>query len=96
MLPCAWKQFLGISCPMCGFQRSVIKLLEGDLAGSFPAFPPLTVFAASLIYIAALRLIHLKNHTTLNAPKIKVLAIINIAALVFNFFYQNFLYKHIQ
>ena len=28
LLPCAWKQLLGISCPFCGFQRAVLLLCK--------------------------------------------------------------------
>lgn len=93
MFPCAWKQFLGISCPMCGFQRSVIKLLEGDAAGSFAAFPPLFVFFASIIYTIVRRIVQRRKQPfskSAGTGSGKILAIINIAALVFNFFYQNF------
>ena len=41
MLPCHYKQFLGISCPMCGFQRALIELLKGNLWESMVIFPAL-------------------------------------------------------
>ena len=40
MLPCPFKYFTGIDCPGCGFQRSVIALVQGDLHKSFGIYPP--------------------------------------------------------
>lgn len=39
MLPCAYKSIFGIDCPGCGFQRSVIALLKGDLSESLSLYP---------------------------------------------------------
>jgi uncharacterized protein DUF2752 len=47
LIPCPFKYLTGIDCPGCGFQRSVIALLHGDLHKSFifyPAAIPLLVF----------------------------------------------------
>lgn len=33
LLPCAWKQLLGISCPFCGFQRAVFAVVQGRSVG---------------------------------------------------------------
>jgi len=40
LLPCPFKYFTGIDCPGCGFQRSVIALIQGDLHKSFQIYPP--------------------------------------------------------
>jgi hypothetical protein len=47
LLPCPFKYLTGIDCPGCGFQRSVIALLQGDLHKSFSLYPaaiPLLLF----------------------------------------------------
>ncbi len=41
MLPCAYKTLLGIDCPICGFQRAFILLLQGRFMDSFKMYPPL-------------------------------------------------------
>lgn len=41
MLPCAYKQLLGIDCPACGAQRSFDLLVHGKLSESFFMYPPL-------------------------------------------------------
>ena len=53
MLPCAYKSIFGIDCPGCGFQRSCIALLRGDLVKSiwlYPATIPLFIVAGYAIF----------------------------------------------
>ncbi|HEY4326301.1 MAG TPA: DUF2752 domain-containing protein [Mucilaginibacter sp.] len=40
LLPCPFKYFTGIDCPGCGFQRSVLALVQGSLHQSFVLYPP--------------------------------------------------------
>lgn len=40
MLPCPFKYFTGLDCPGCGFQRSVLALLQGNLGKSLQLYPP--------------------------------------------------------
>lgn len=50
-----YKSTLGVDCPGCGFQRSLILLLKGDIAGSFVMFPALLpTFITFLILITHL------------------------------------------
>jgi len=47
LLPCPFKYLTGIDCPGCGFQRSIIALIQGDLHKSltlYPAAIPLLLF----------------------------------------------------
>ena len=39
MLPCPYNQLLGISCPFCGFQRSFLALLHGDVVACLKLYP---------------------------------------------------------
>jgi len=41
MIPCPSKLMLGISCPGCGLQRSILAMLEGDWEKSFQLYPAL-------------------------------------------------------
>jgi len=38
-LPCPFKYLTGYDCPGCGFQRSFVALLKGDLQGSLHLYP---------------------------------------------------------
>jgi hypothetical protein len=40
MLRCPFKYITGVDCPGCGFQRSVLDLLQGDLHKSIQLYPP--------------------------------------------------------
>ena len=40
LLTCPFKYLTGIDCPGCGFQRSVLELLRGNLHKSFLLYPP--------------------------------------------------------
>lgn len=83
LLPCAYKLLFGISCPMCGFQRSLLLLVQGRVGDSIMMFPPLVVMALAVAYFAVLRLRHksLKGHLWV--------WILLAAVFTFNFFYQN-------
>lgn len=39
LLSCPFKSCTGMDCPGCGLQRSVIKLMEGDIPGSIEMHP---------------------------------------------------------
>ncbi|MGN0227353.1 MAG: DUF2752 domain-containing protein [Paludibacteraceae bacterium] len=56
LLPCAYKQLFGFSCPLCGFQRSMLLLCKGQVWDSICMFPPwpfmagwLTAFIVAMI-----------------------------------------------
>jgi len=40
LLPCPFKYITGIDCPGCGFQRSVLALIQGNFHQSFSLYPP--------------------------------------------------------
>jgi hypothetical protein len=52
LLHCPFKQITGFDCPGCGFQRSVVALLKGNLAESFHFYPatlPILLLALFLL-----------------------------------------------
>jgi hypothetical protein len=53
LLPCAFKSIFGVDCPICGFQRALLLLVQGDFIGSIkmysPLLPVLFLIAMSLI-----------------------------------------------
>ena len=40
LITCPFKYLTGIDCPGCGFQRSVLALIQGDFQKSFALYPP--------------------------------------------------------
>ena len=55
LLPCITKRFLGIDCPGCGLQRSVVYLLQGrfqDAFGMYPAiYTLIPLFGVLVVYL---------------------------------------------
>lgn len=39
LIPCPFKYLTGYDCPGCGFQRSVLALLQGNLKASLHLYP---------------------------------------------------------
>lgn len=56
MMACPSKKHFGLECLGCGFQRSFVMLLEGDLAGSFAMYPSLIPMLSMFLFLP----IHLK------------------------------------
>lgn len=81
MLPCPYKQHLGVDCPGCGMQRSVIELFKGNIVDSFFAYPPLI----PLIILVLFLFIHLKYKFTNGANIVKYLFIFVVIIVVINF-----------
>ena len=58
-LPCLFKTVFHVDCPGCGFQRSCIALLKGDVLGSlqlYPALLPMLFFFAFLFLVNRIKL----------------------------------------
>lgn len=53
---CMYKKFLGIECPGCGMQRSLIALLKGNLCESLQLFPALIPLLLMFVFLT----LHLK------------------------------------
>jgi len=86
LFACPFKANFGFDCPGCGFQRSVIALLKGDLSGSLKLYPAAIPFVLILLFT----LIHLKMDFKMGAKVIKMayggIAII----IVINYIYKIF------
>lgn len=81
MLSCSYKKFLGIDCPGCGFQRSLILLLEGEFAESFRLFPALIPILFMFIFL----FLHLIIKFRSGAKVLLTLFVVNIAIMITNF-----------
>ncbi|WP_461453478.1 DUF2752 domain-containing protein [Mucilaginibacter sp.] len=57
LLTCPFKALTGIDCPGCGFQRSVIELMQGNLSKSLYYYPAtIPLIFTTLFFIADMRL----------------------------------------
>lgn len=84
LLPCFYKQALGFSCPLCGCQRAVVLLCQGQVWESVKMFPPLFPLAITLLLLA------LKPLTVVVSKKvIHVALIVDAVFLAFNMVYKN-------
>lgn len=73
MLPCPVKQTIGIDCPGCGMQRSIIELLRGNIVESFYSYPALLPLIAMIIFL----ILHLKFDFKHGALILKIAFVIN-------------------
>jgi len=51
LLPCPFKYLTGLDCPGCGFQRSVLALIHGDLNKSITLYPATIPFLLLGVYL---------------------------------------------
>jgi hypothetical protein len=84
MLPCAYKYFFGIDCPICGAQRSMLLLLQGNFIESFKMYPPL-IFLLTLIFLAIAYLIFPK---IVKANFLKQYAVFVLMIIAINYGYK--------
>ncbi len=89
LLRCPIKRFLGIDCPGCGFQRSVLALAEGDLANSIKLYPPTIPLIALLLFT----IVHLKFDLKQGASIIKILFVGISLLIVINYIYKIFTHQ---
>ncbi len=50
LIPCPFKYITGLDCPGCGFQRSLLALMQGNLSESFRLYPPTIPLLLFFIY----------------------------------------------
>jgi hypothetical protein len=85
MLPCMYKKIFGLECPGCGMQRSFIRLLYGDLPGSFGAYPALLTTISMFIFLV----LHLKFKFKKGAIILTYLFVLNTFIVMFNYLINN-------
>jgi hypothetical protein len=89
LLRCPIKHFLGIDCPGCGFQRSVLAFLGGDVVSAIKLYPPTIPIFALLLFT----LVHLKFDLKQGAFIIKILYIGVSLVVVINYIYKIFTHQ---
>ncbi|MBC8112427.1 MAG: DUF2752 domain-containing protein [Verrucomicrobia bacterium] len=81
MLACPFKKYLGVDCPGCGLQRSVVALLRGDFSQSFKMYPATIPLLIMLVFLA----LHLKFEFKHGAETLKWMFITVISISTLNF-----------
>ena len=81
MFQCFWVKNFGIECFGCGFQRSLIALLEGDLKESFFYYPPLLPILLMITYL----IFHLIFKFDKGHKKLVYIFTFNVLGIVCNF-----------
>ncbi len=78
LLPCPFKYFTGIDCPGCGFQRSVVALMQGQLNTSLALYPATIPLLLAIVYTFA------DNFFKLDTPQkvIKKTSYITVAGIM--------------
>lgn len=84
MHTCFYKKNFGVECPGCGTQRALLKLLEGDIVGSFKMYPPLFFVLLTLSFFV----LHLIFRFKKGGVILKYLAIFTGVFMTLNYFYK--------
>ena len=80
MLTCPSRKFFHIDCPGCGFQRSCLALLKGDLGASLSLYPA----TIPILILIGFTLLHLRYRFFYGAMLIKYFYVtIAIVVMVF-------------
>ncbi|MES2379286.1 MAG: DUF2752 domain-containing protein [Bacteroidota bacterium] len=78
LIPCPFKYITGIDCPGCGFQRSLLALIQGNLRNSFHLYPPTIPLLLFFMYGIADKFFKLDN----DKGTLKKILFINVALIV--------------
>jgi uncharacterized membrane protein len=60
-MSCFYKKHLGVECPGCGIQRSLVHLLKGEFAESFQMYPALLTTILMFTFLIVHLVFKVKN-----------------------------------
>jgi len=89
LLTCPSRYFLHFDCPGCGLQRSIVALLNGNIAESLRLYPATCTLLMLFIFTA----LHLKFNYRHGAVIIRTLFIFNACIIVTFYLYKVFTFK---
>jgi hypothetical protein len=90
MFTCFIREQFGMVCPGCGFQRSLILLLKGELWLSVLQYPALIPFLATLFFLA----VHLIVKFRRGGTWLKYMFIFTAGLVMINFAVRLCLHPH--
>jgi len=88
MMSCFYKKYLGIECPGCGMQRSIIELLKGNFWESLKIYPALLPTVFMVVYL----ILHIIFDFKKGAAIVKYSFIINAMIVVINYIAKQISY----
>ena len=86
MLPCLSKTLLGIDCPGCGLQRSIILLFRGEFWEAFLMYPAIYALIALFGFLILDFFIKVKNSNSITM----VLMILTVSLILINYILKFF------
>ena len=81
MIPCLSKSMLGIDCPGCGLQRSIVFLLRGEFWEAFLMYPAIYALIALFGFLIFDYFLKIKYSNTINM----VLMILTVSLILINY-----------
>src|ERR1700759_4186188 len=90
LLSCPFKALFGFDCPGCGFQRSCLALLQGDVKNSLLLYPATVPILITGVYM----LISIR-YKFANGPVIKKALFLSVA-LIITVSYAVKMFMHFQ
>ena len=84
LMPCFYKKYLGVDCPGCGMQRSIVELFKGNIISSFELYPALIPVFFTLTVTFLHILFKFKN----GAAVIKYSFIITMIIIIFSYLFK--------
>ena len=84
MVECSWKSHFGVECFGCGFQRSCLLLVEGNIWESIKLFPATIPIILVFIYTVAHLIFKYKN----GARNIVILFSTSVALILASFIWK--------
>ncbi|WP_276089466.1 DUF2752 domain-containing protein [Pedobacter sp. JY14-1] len=84
LLPCPFKYLTGLDCPGCGFQRSVIALMRGDVNSSLTLYPPAIPLILTFVFFLFVKL----RGKVIRPAVINILFIVNAAVITTSYLFK--------
>jgi Protein of unknown function (DUF2752) len=83
-LPCIFKKITHFDCPGCGFQRSFIELLRGNVEESFKVYPALI----PILMLFIILVLHLSKKMPNGTKVLKFSYIFCISVILVSYIYK--------
>jgi len=84
LLPCPLKYLTGLDCPGCGFQRSVIALMQGDINSSLALYPPAIPLMLTFVFFLFVKM----RGKVIRPAVINVLFIVNATVITASYLFK--------